>query len=111
MARAEPRLGFSVRIELRPGMTEREARRLLHALQEYFCAHGLVAEGTQLQWLVYSHERSLSQTDQVDLLDWLVDQPGVSEVLLMPLTAGGTVRGHSRTGSWHCAPASFGPWR
>lgn len=87
MVRSEPKLGFSVRIEPRPGLTEREGRRLLQALEEYFEAHGLAAEGTQLQWLVYSDERSLSETDQVDLLDWLVDQPGVSEVLLMPLTA------------------------
>lgn len=87
MAKADSRLGFSVRLEPRPGLTEREGRRLLQALQEYFEAHGLAADGTQLQWLVYSGVRSLSQADQVDLLDWLVDLPGLSEVLLMPLTA------------------------
>ena len=86
MVRSEPRFGFSVRIEPRPGLTNREGRRLLQSLDEYFEAHGLAAEGTQLQWRVYSDERSLSEVDQVDLLDWLVDQPGISEVLLMPLT-------------------------
>lgn len=86
MAKADSRLGFSVRLEPRPGMTEREGRRLLQALEEYFESHGLAATGTQLQWLVYSDQRSLSEADQVDLLDWLIGQPGISQVLLMPLT-------------------------
>jgi hypothetical protein len=61
-------------------------RRVCHALEDYGDERDLVLVGTQLLWTVSSAERSLTETDQVELLDWLIDQPLVGEVVLMPLT-------------------------
>jgi hypothetical protein len=79
-------LGFSVRIIPCAGATEAMVRRFCHALEDYGDERELVLAGTQLLWTASSAERSLTETDQVELLDWLIDQPLVGEVALMPLT-------------------------
>ena len=86
MVRPEVRLAFSVRIVPGPGVTEPMTRLFLRALEDYAEGHGLVLHGTQLLWHVSSDERSLTDKDQVDLLDWLVDRPLVREVMLTPLS-------------------------
>jgi hypothetical protein len=93
MAKPERRLGFSVRIIPCAGATEAMVRRFCHALEDYGDERELVLAGTQLLWTASSAERSLTETDQVELLDWLIDQPLVGEVVLMPASeADGFVR-------------------
>jgi hypothetical protein len=83
----EPLLGFIVQIEPRPGFTLAEARELDRRLEDYAEAHELELGGDQLVQTVSAEHRSLSATDQVDLLDWLIDQPGISVVRISTLTA------------------------
>lgn len=83
--RTELQLGFIVHIEPRPGFSLAEARQLDRSLEDYAERHELALDG-QLTRLVTAPNRSLTATDQVDLLDWLVDQPGVSSVRIGVLT-------------------------
>jgi hypothetical protein len=78
----DARLGFSIRIVLRPGVTLTEARQFERAVEDYAQAHGLILEGHQLGFGLQSAERSLTATDQVDVVDWLLDQPSVGQVRL-----------------------------
>lgn len=82
----EPQLGFIVQIEPRPGFTVGEARALDRRIQDYAEAHELDFSGDQLVHIVSADDRSLSATDQVDLMDWLIDQPGISFVRISTLT-------------------------
>ena len=82
----EPLLGFFVHIEPRPGFTVAEARALDRHIQDYAEAHELELGGDQLVQIVSAEHRSLSATDQVDFMDWLIDQPGVSVVRISTLT-------------------------
>ena len=86
MTRREPRLAFAVRIVPVPGLAPAVWRRFLNEWEAHADEHGLQLDGTQLLWRVFSAERSLTEEDQVDLLDWLVDRPLVCEALLSPLS-------------------------
>ena len=83
---SEPQLGFIVHIEPRPGFTLAEARNLDRCLEDYAEAHDLDLGHHQLTRLVTAQDRSMTATDQVDLLDWLVSQPGVSSIRVSVLT-------------------------
>ena len=85
MARREARLSFSVRIVPAPGQSEATWRRLLHEWEAHADEHALALEGTQLLWQVSALDRGLTEGDQVDLLDWLVDRPPVREVQMSAL--------------------------
>lgn len=75
-------LGFALQLELRPGLPLVECRKLLRRLEDYAEAQDLQIEGTQLQHVVSAPGRPIGVYDQVALLDWLVDQPGVVAVRL-----------------------------
>jgi len=81
MARAE-RGGFTVRIWPRQDTTDAQALQFLRNLEDYFEARDLQAQGTQLIWQVSSCARALTETDAVNLLDWLAQDLLVSEVQL-----------------------------
>lgn len=81
MARAE-RGGFTVRIWPRRDVTDAQALQFLRNLEDYFEARSLQAQGTQLIWQVSSCARDLSETDAVNLLDWLAQDLLVSEAQL-----------------------------
>ena len=90
--RADPRrrpgesdVGFALQLDVLPGLPLAECRRLERRLEDYAEAQGLRFEGTQLRHVVSSPERGVSVNDQVALLDWLVDQPGLVGVRLGPI--------------------------
>jgi len=79
-------LGFTVWIEARPRVTAVEQNAFMGRLQDYAEAHDLLLGGGPLAALVSSDDRSLTATDQVDLLDWLIDDPLVMAVAVSPLS-------------------------
>ena len=79
-------LGFTVWIEARPRVTAAEQNAFLRRLQDYADAHDLLLGGGPLAALVFADDRSLTATDQVDLLDWLIDDPLVRTVAVSPLS-------------------------
>jgi uncharacterized protein YggL (DUF469 family) len=83
----EPNLGFLLQLEPRPGFMVAEARQLERAIEDYAEAHGLDLGGSQLVQIVSAGARSLTVTDQVDFMDWLLDQPGISGVRVSTLTS------------------------
>jgi hypothetical protein len=83
---AEPQYGFLLHIEPCPGFTLGEARELDRRIQDCAEAHELELQGGQLLHIVSSEDRSLTATDQVDLMDWLINQSGISVVRLSTLT-------------------------
>jgi hypothetical protein len=84
---AEPHLGFLLQIEPRPAFTVAEARQLDRAVEDYVEAHELDLGGGQFVLIVSADDRSLTATDQVDFMDWLIDQPGISGVRVSTLTS------------------------
>jgi hypothetical protein len=54
-------------------------------LEDYMVARGLQLVGAPLRAVVWSPDRSLTATDQVDLLDWLIDDPAVQAAMVSPL--------------------------
>jgi uncharacterized protein YbjT (DUF2867 family) len=87
MARPEPHRAFTIGVEVVPGTTLAQARGLERCIEDYADAHELQIAGHHLTYVVSAAERSLTAADQVDLLDWLIDQPGVRNVRLSPLAA------------------------
>jgi uncharacterized protein YggL (DUF469 family) len=79
-------LGFTVWIEARPRVTAAEQNAFMRRLQDYAEAHDLQLGGGPLAALVFADDRSLTATDQVDLLDWLIDDPLVMAVAVSPLS-------------------------
>ena len=70
-------LTFALELQVRPSLSWPEGRQLERRLQDYAEAQGLRIEGTQLRHLVSATDRPVSINDQVALIDWLVDQPGL----------------------------------
>ena len=85
--RSEERMGFWLQIVPAPGLTPAREREIERCLEDYADSHGLRLGGHQLAITVSSDERSLTTTDQVDLVDWLVSRSGISAIRLGPLTA------------------------
>ena len=85
--RSEVKMGFWLQIVLVPGLTPAREREIERCLEDYADSHGLRLGGHQLAITVSSDERSLTATDQVDLVDWMVSRSGVSAIRLGPLTA------------------------
>ncbi len=86
MAKPAERLrGFAVLIQPYPGFTLQQMRDLERRIEDYATAHELQMDGHHLTFTVSSPERSLTATDQVDLVDWLSGQPGISALRLTPL--------------------------
>ena len=86
MAKPTERLrGFAVLIQPYPGFTVGQMRDLERRVEDYAEAHDLQVDGHHLMYAISSTERSLSATDQVDLVDWLSGQPGIRALRLTPL--------------------------
>ena len=86
MARTlEPRLGFTVWIEPKTGLTPAEEPAFTRRLDDYMAARHLPFGGAPLRFIVWSPDRSLTPSDQVDLLDWLTDDPAVCTAMVSPL--------------------------
>jgi len=79
-------LGFTVWIEARPRLTAAEQTAFMRRLQDYAEAHDLLLGGGPLCALIFAEDRSLTATDQVDLLDWLIGDPLVQAVAVSPLS-------------------------
>jgi hypothetical protein len=93
VAEREVLLGFRVRISPPRGMTPAAEFLMEWALALYFYEHELQAEGGQLSAVIRSGDRSLSATDQADLLLWLFYEIEVPAVVLGPLVEVGMERG------------------
>ena len=85
MPKAEPLLGFTVRISPPRGLSPAAEFRLAGALELYLLERDLLTSGGPLFAAIRSADRSLAAGDQVDLLTWLVFEVGVPAVALGPL--------------------------
>lgn len=95
----EPKLGFTVWIEPRTGIAPAAQAAFMRRMEDYLDARDLQFDGAPLRAVIWSPERSLSATDQVELLDWLIDDAAVCTASVSPLTR------HS-TGPASCATAT-----
>ena len=93
MDEREVLLGFRVRISPPRGMTPATEFLMEWALALYFFEHELQADGGPLNAVIRSADRSLSATDQADLLIWLFFEVEVPAVVLGPLVEVGMERG------------------
>jgi hypothetical protein len=91
LSRTKPEVprGFSVWITPFQGTSPAEFAALQRRVEDYLIDRDLRDSGTPLQLEVWSDERSLSAVDQVDLLVWLIAQPGIATVEVSPLHAQG----------------------
>lgn len=94
MAKTKRHLGFTIVVAPVPGTGLSQMRELERRIEDYADAHELQLAGHHLTYVVGAAERSLTPTDQVDMLDWLIGQPGVRTVRLSLLGAADT------TASW-----------
>jgi hypothetical protein len=81
----EPVLGFSLRLEVVPGLSLAQLRRIGRRLEDHAEANELVLEGDHYLYFVRGATRGLTCTDQVDLANLLFDVPGVQCAVLGPL--------------------------
>ncbi len=97
MTRAERRtevaLGFTVELDAAPGTPMARVRDLERAIEDYADAHDLDIVGTQLRLEVQANGRPMTADDQVALLDWLVDRPGLRRVRIGALRRLGAGQG------------------
>lgn len=66
-------------------MTWPQVVALERQIEDYARERELLPRGCQLRWVLSSPQRSLSAADQVELLDWIVDRPGIAAVNLSQL--------------------------
>lgn len=71
-AAAEVRLGFPVMLQLGPGLTPLAAEQFVQRYDNFLREHELLYDGAARRRFVFSADRSLSETDQLNLLSWLV---------------------------------------
>ena len=81
----EPRLGFTVWIEPRTGMSPAAQAAFLRRMEDYLDARDLQCDGAPLRAVIWSPDDSLSSTDQGELLDWLIDDAAVCTASVSPL--------------------------
>ena len=82
----EQLLGFTLRILARPGLGPAAEEAFADRLEAYMSEHELFTRGGPLCCVVWCPERSLTATDQVDLIDWLAGDLVPVTVLLSPLS-------------------------
>ncbi len=96
MRAAERELGagaaFTVELDAAPGTPLSRVRDLERAIEDYAEAHDLEMSGTQLRFLVQALGRPTTAEDQVALMDWLVDRPGLRRIRVGALRR--TAAGH-----------------
>ncbi len=97
MTRAEADSGIStvfvVELDAAPCTPLARVRDLERALEDYAEDHDLDINGTQLKFAVQAQGRSVTAEDQVTLLDWLVDRPGLRRVRLGAMHRPGAEQG------------------
>ena len=71
---------FTLELDAAPGTPLSRVRDLERAIEDYAEAHDLEMSGAQLRFLVQALGRPTTAEDQVALLDWLVDRPGLRRV-------------------------------
>jgi len=81
----EPRLGFTVWIEPRTGMSPAAQAEFLRRMEDYLDARDLQCDGAPLRAVIWSPDHGLSATDQVELLDWLIADAAVCTASVSPL--------------------------
>ena len=81
-------LGFSFSVVPMPRMTGAQRLALEREIEDFAQARDLLLGGDQLQRVFTSSQHSLSATEQVELLDSLLDRPGIAAVTLSPLLPG-----------------------
>ncbi len=84
---------FIVELDAAPGTSLARVRDLERALEDYAEDHALDINGMQLKFVVHALGRSTTAEDQVALLDWLVDRPGLRRVRLGALRRPGAGQG------------------
>ena len=82
----EPRLGFTVWIQPRPGIHPSAESAFARRLDDYLSERRLSMTGAPLCLALWSEERSLSAVDQVDFIEWLISDPISPTVVLSPLS-------------------------
>jgi hypothetical protein len=97
MTRAEATSGIStvfiVELDAAPGTPLARVRDLELALEDYAEDHDLDIHGTQLKFAVQAQGRTATAEDQVALLDWLVNRPGLRRVRLGAMRRPGAEQG------------------
>lgn len=81
----EPRLGFTVWIEPRTGMSPAAQAAFMRRMEDYLDARDLQCDGAPLRAVIWSPDHGLSATDQVELLDWLIADAAVCTASVSPL--------------------------
>ena len=81
----ELHLGFTAWIQPRPGLYPSAESAFARRLEDYLAERNLSMTGGPLCLVLWSDERSLSAIDQVDFIEWLVNDPIVPTVVLSPL--------------------------
>lgn len=76
---------FALTLETDPGLPYAECRHLERHLEDYAEAQGLLLLGHQLRQLVCAPDRPVSVNDQVALIDWVINLPGLVAVRLGPI--------------------------
>jgi hypothetical protein len=71
---------------MRAGLSPSNEAAFARRLEDYLADHFLLSSGSSLCSVIWSPERSLSPTDQVDLITWLGDDTAPVTVLLSPLS-------------------------
>jgi hypothetical protein len=71
----EPTQGFTIWITVRRGISPYSEQVFERDLADYMESRLLVWWGTQLHAEVWSDDRDLTESDQVDLLFWLIESP------------------------------------
>ena len=87
MSRRTEQRSFTVWIEPRPGTTFAEQGALARRLEDYGAPRDLLIGGSPLCAVIFAEDRSLTASDQVDLIDWLIDDPIVRAVAVSPLSS------------------------
>lgn len=82
----EAHLGFTAWIQPRPGLHPSVESAFARRLEDYLSERSLSMTGGPLCLVLWSQDRSLSATDQVDFIEWLVNDPIVPTVVLSPLS-------------------------
>jgi hypothetical protein len=57
----------------------------MRRMEDYLDARDLQCDGAPLRAVIWSPDHSLSATDQVELLDWLIDDAAVCTASVSPL--------------------------
>ena len=77
--------GFMVRAQVGPGWPYQEHALFMRRWEDYLAERDLFWSGAPGAAVVWSEDRDVEPTDQVDLLLWLLDQPMVRSVSLSQL--------------------------